>query len=469
FCSSSGAPERPEMRHAQVFRLLHAFGPVGVLCASGQAALPRSVRIDGQRFVSSQTGVPIVLGGPNVVVKGPPYLPSVSGDKICNDIRTPECKASGTCTSCSTFNQADVDHIKSMGWNFIRLGVVWAGAQPKDADVLDPDFLHRLHAILNLTDDNGIHVMLDNHGDMVGSAGCGNGVPMWFQQKAAPELIGKPLHTDFPYTLLATTSIYKTDGYDHCGQDAAKWAAYAGDPNYNLLNECCQALNSPNPGGLGFTTISQKTMDYMFDGGPGRKDFVRFWTLMAQAVKEHPSAFAAELMNEPMSIHRKSMFDTWRACAESIHTVIPDMSVSICDIGEASLLPDWITDLTGGHEDISDETVKWIKASSNVFYAWHYGNAPAAVENMQAISKEWDVPTFGTELQCSQFDAASAANISHSYWHYSAYCNTDNKFRNWFGNLTVPTETFGACILGWGGGNSSNCPTSPKGTSVLII
>ena len=26
----------------------------------------------------------------------------------------------------------------------------------------------------------------------------------------------------------------------HCGDDAEKWAAYSGDPNYNLLNECCK-------------------------------------------------------------------------------------------------------------------------------------------------------------------------------------------------------------------------------------
>ncbi len=82
-------------------------------------------------------------------------------------------------------------------------GVVWAGAQPRDENALDPDFLWRLDAILNLTDAHGIavlfttcritvlslshkslnvcsrapiQVMLDNHGDMVGSAGCGNGV-----------------------------------------------------------------------------------------------------------------------------------------------------------------------------------------------------------------------------------------------------------------------------------------------------
>ena len=46
---------------------------------------------------------------------------------------------------------------------------------------------------------------------------------------------------------------------------------------------------------------------------------------------------------------------------------------------------------------------------------------------------------------------AQAANISLSYWHYSSYCTTGPAF----GNRVVPDETFGACILGWGGGESS--------------
>jgi len=419
----------------------------------GQASLPRNVRIDGQQFVLAVTNTPIVLGGPNVVVKGPPYMPSVSGDKICSDIVDSECGKTGSCTSCYTFNQADVDHIKSLGWNFIRLGVVWAGAQPRDGNSLDPDFLQRLHAVLNLTDANGIHVMLDNHGDMVGSAGCGNGVPMWLQKKAAPELIGKPLYTALPYSLVSSISVTKVNGFDYCGHDSSKWAAHAGDPNYNLLNECCQAMNSGNPGGLGFTTISQKTMDYILAPGPGRDSFVRFWKLMAEAVKSHPSAFAAELMNEPISIRRTYMFDTWRACAEAINKVIPDMSVSICDVGEGSVFPAWVSTLTGGAELISKQTIEWIKASNNVFYAWHYGNEPQNVKNMQAISKEWKVPSFATETGCDQFNAAAAANISHSYWHYSSYCNTGPSF----GNRRAPANTFGACILGWASGDSSKC------------
>ena len=79
----------------------------------------------------------------------------------------------------------------------------------------------------------------------------------------------------------------------------------------------------------------------VFDG-PGRQDFVRFWKLMAEAVVDHPSAFAAELMNEPMTIRRKDAFNTWRACAEAINEVIPDMSVSICDVGEGPVIPSWV-------------------------------------------------------------------------------------------------------------------------------
>jgi hypothetical protein len=388
------------------------------------------------------------------VVKGPPYLPSVSGDTICNDVVNDECSRTGTCKSCFTFNQADVDHIKSLGWNFIRLGVIWAGAQPRDEDQLDPDFVERLHAVLNLTDANGIHVMLDNHGDMW--AGCGNGAPMWFQKKAAPHLIGTPPVTHFPYNLLDSINVKKVPGYEHCGGDATKWAKFAGDPNYNLLNECCLAMNSGNPGGNGFTAIAQTTLDYMYEGGEGRADFVRYWRLMAEAVKQHPSAFAFELMNEPLTIRRKWNFETSKVVADAIHEVIPDASVSLSDTGEGIVFPSWWLKLSRARIDLPTHIVEWIKNSSNVFYAWHYGDVPEDIKNAQEISKLWGIPTFGTELGCGQFAAAAEAGISHSYWHYSSYCNTGPAF----GNRSVPQETFGACLLGWAGGDSSKCAQS---------
>ncbi len=426
------------------------------LAACHAAPATRNVRISGRQFVLSATNETLVMAGPNVVVKGPPYMPAVTGNTVCNDTVNDECTASGTCKTCYTFNQADVDHLKAMGWNAIRLGVVWAGAQPRDEDSLDADFVKRLQAVLALCDANGIHVVLDNHGDMVGSAGCGNGVPMWFSQKAAGELIGKPLETGLPYSLVPSLEIKKLSGYDRCGSNASKWAEHAGDPNYNLLNECCQAMNSPNPGALGYTTISQKTMDYMVKPGQGRDDFVRFWKLVAEAVVDHPSAFAAELMNEPMTIRRRDMFDTWRAVTEAVNEVIPDMSVSITDTGEGAVLPAWVDDIAGAGIDIDKDTVEWIKQSETVFYSWHWYGEPKdatdAVKNVQALTEQFDCPSFATEFgSCSAWQAARDANISHTYWHYSSYCDTGPSF----GNKSVPANTFGACILGWAGGDSS--------------
>ena len=326
-------------------------------------------------------------------------------------------------------------------------------------DALDPDFKSRLHDILSLCDQTGIYVILDNHGDMVGSQGCGNGVPTWVQIKAAPHLIGMPLVTDFPYNRIPSITVENVPGFSYCGMNASKWLNYAGNPNYNLMNECCQQMNSGgNPGGLGYTTISQATMNYIISPGEGRDSFVRFWSLVAQEVMLHPSAFAAELMNEPMTIKRQDMYDTWRAVAIAINTVIPDMSVSICDVGEGAVMPSWITDIVGAGFALNNATVDWIRNSTTLFYSWHWYGAPAtpeeAVKNVMAIQNDWNVPSFLTEFgDCAAWPVARAANISHSYWHYSSYCNTGASF----GNRTVPEDTFGACILGWADGNSSNC------------
>ena len=131
-------------------------------------------------------------------------------------------------------------------------------------------------------------------------------------------------------------------------------------------------------------------------------------------------------MNEPMTIRRKEAFNTWRTCAEAINEVIPDMSVSICDVGEGPVIPSWIVDLVGADVLIDGDTIEWIKASNNVFYAWHYYSYPStpqiAVENALAIQKDWNIPSFNTEFgSCEAWNESVAANISVTYWHYSSY------------------------------------------------
>ena len=105
---------------------------------------------------------------------------------------------------------------------------------------------------------------------------------------------------------------------------------------------------------------------------------------------------------------------------------------------------------------IDHETLAWIRASTTTFYAWHWYGEPSsatqAATNVLAIMADWNVPSFATEFgSCDAWRAAAAANLSHSYWHYSSYCTTGPSF----GNRSAPDDTFGACILGWAGADSS--------------
>ena len=324
-------------------RLLKAWAVAAgcALSVFGAASAPRLVRVSGGHFVLAATGAPIILAGPNVVVKGPPYLPTVDLDApACADVVDDACAAAGTCSSCTTFGLADVANFRAHGWNAMRLGVVWAGAQPRDEDALDADFAARLHALLNLTDAAGLAVVLDNHGDMVGTANCGNGVPAWVQARAAGALVGAPLATAFPFDVVPGLQVTALAGYGACGSNASAWAAHAGDANYNLLSPCCRAMNAGgNPGALGFTTLAQATMDYVVSAGAGRASFVRFWALLAAAAAVHPSAVAAELMNEPMTLRRTRAFDTWREAGRALTARVPDMAVAGADTGEAVVLP----------------------------------------------------------------------------------------------------------------------------------
>jgi hypothetical protein len=65
----------------------------------------REIIVQDTDFILRQTGEKIVLVGPNVVVKGPPYLPDVTGNSYCIDHVDSTCSSNGACSSCTTFNQ----------------------------------------------------------------------------------------------------------------------------------------------------------------------------------------------------------------------------------------------------------------------------------------------------------------------------------------------------------------------------
>jgi hypothetical protein len=159
---------------------------------------------------------------------------------------------------------------------------------------------------------------------------------------------------------------------------------------------------------------------------------------------------ALELMNEPMSLRRRALYDTWHAAGEAVNAVVPDLAVSVTDVGEVFELPHWFVKLAGGGIDISDSAMAWIKRSGTAFYSWHWPNPATnlhAEDRILQLMADWHVPSALTECySCASWHTAAAQNMSRFFWSYSPYCTTGPVY----GNRSVPEDTFGACILGWG-------------------
>ena len=287
-------------------------------CAAALPPAPRNIVISAKSFVSRASNQTVLLKGANVVMKASPWLPPVTGDTLCSDHWYSN-------FTCYAFTQRDAAHITGdMGWNFIRLGVVWAGAQPKNEPELDPEWLSRLHALLDLAAQHGIHVLLDVHQDDVGTATCGEGVPQWFSALATPSRIGKPIR---PLPFAGGEFPHQPDGL--CGtNDTKTWALYAGSDEYSITNPCCVRYNG---GGnswarMEFTWEAQETVHYLFRNKVGRAYYTRYIGLLAAAVRDYPAAFGIELMNEPPSIERDAMYATWQVAARMMSVPI-DCSV----------------------------------------------------------------------------------------------------------------------------------------------
>ena len=380
------------------------------------------------RFVDRRTNATTTLRGPNVVVKGAPWLPAVAGSTVCDDGRN---------GSCTTFNAADGAHIRARGWNAIRLGVTWAGAQPRGPGELDAAWVERLRAVLRLCDAWNISVLLDAHQDAVGTAVCGEGVPQWVSALATPGEIGRPLRGALRK---------QPDG--KCGEDdVAGWAAHAGEDDYNTANGCCLRYNQGGWSDLMATEQAQATLHFWVATDRGRGLYAAFMGKLAAAVADLPAAVGIEPMNEPPSPNLAALYRLWEQCEAAIHAAVPDMAVAIADTGEAPL--------PGTHVLLPPAAHQWVARAPHLFYAWHWYGTPKdpndALRNAQDIARKFGVPSLLTEfMSCTVQQLAEKAGVGYLYWHYSSYCNTRPSAQY------DPTKAaFGACITGWGAGDSN--------------
>ncbi|KAK3813055.1 MAG: glycoside hydrolase superfamily [Benniella sp.] len=128
-----------------------------------QADLSKIVRVNPstQHFIDAQ-GRSRFFHGTNMVKKSFPWHHDVNNF-----------------TPSWSIVDRDIELMKSLNINIVRLGVHWAGVEPVRGQY-NQTYLDVTQGIIKKLQDNGIYTLVDQHQDVWAAQLCGHGAPLWF-------------------------------------------------------------------------------------------------------------------------------------------------------------------------------------------------------------------------------------------------------------------------------------------------
>jgi len=204
---------------------------------------------EGGDFVDSCERIRI-WHGLNVVQKSYPYIPTSIYTK-----------------DGSSLSPEDALLWASLGFNVVRLGVMWAGAVPTKRGEVNITYLSSLAALSQLLyDKQGIYTFLDAHQDGFSEWFCDDGAPVWAAKEysvgataAFPEPLARPINS--------TTS--------------------------------CSTLSNIPWSELYLTYAVGKAFQTLYASPQGQKDFGDFWGEVVKSFRGNTGVLGWELLNEP--------------------------------------------------------------------------------------------------------------------------------------------------------------------------
>eukprot|EP01031_Cornospumella_fuschlensis_P045305 gene45305-55427_t len=201
------------------------------------AAFPTFSTSDAAPYFFDNLNRPRVFHGSNFVQKGWPWYPEV------------------------LTNESHIAELASLGFNTIRLGFMWTGAEPQKGQY-NETYFDIMGSIVDTLAKYEIYPFLDVHQDVMSSYFClYDGFPTWAVDESAT-----PAHA-FSWPL-------KPEGDNMCPYSRG-WAS-------NYFSEAC---------GVAFQTLYTPNSSL-------QKDFVAFWQKTASYFKDKP-ILGYELINEP--------------------------------------------------------------------------------------------------------------------------------------------------------------------------
>lgn len=385
--------------------------------------LPTKERV----FVDPQ-GRQRLFHGANVVVKGPPWLPSRSGF----DWRT-------------SLVKEDFKLMREAGMNSMRLGVMWAGAEPSRGKYNETYFA-QIKAIIEEAAEYGIYTFADMHQDAFSERFCGEGVPVWAVHDDGTFLT-------FPEPFMPAFKL-GSDGFP-TRQDCNKLRAKMG-------------MN----GQEGYATPAlEMATQRLYQNYDGLADaWGLFFAKFATFTKGIDAVLGINLINEPFT------GSAWR--------------------NPFRLLPSWANQMLLKGYDVVNKHVRQVNDDLLIFFpgtpwsdvrghemndgfthppggpqyanrsvlSFHYYEPPQAVDSeelyigkvMLGNARRLETALFLTETWGTASSmpwgksapAAEAHGVSWSYWEWKDFCYETPHSRN----STSQWAAYGACKTGYGGG-----------------
>ncbi|MDQ2627469.1 MAG: cellulase family glycosylhydrolase, partial [Actinomycetota bacterium] len=185
-------------------------------------------------WLTDADGRVLILHGVNEVNKGAPFTPEANH-----------------------FDEQHAAYLAANGVNAVRVGVIWAGVEPKPG-VIDYDYLASIKATVDMLAKHGIVSVIDMHQDLYSDTitGIGDGAPEWAVQTGDALNINFGWPWNYPLNFAVNhawdafwTNSAAPDGIGLQNHYAAMFQAVAGYFNGNPNVAGYEIMNEPWPGG----------------------------------------------------------------------------------------------------------------------------------------------------------------------------------------------------------------------------
>ncbi len=232
-------------------QLMNHIIPLLVFLIQYYISAPLKINTKTRQIIDDQ-GRERFFHGINVIMKQSPWLPETR----FFDIDT-------------SFNEDDMRNLEDWGFNIIRLGTQWQGAEPTRGQY-NMTYFNELKAIVEKSKSFNIYTLLDFHQDVLAPEFCGEGLPKWAV---------KVPNSTYKFPIPLQFSPFQVDS--------------EGIP---LKSEC----NKIEWTHLHFTYAIGKAYQALYKNVDNIADsFALFWRTVANMFKNEDYVIGYELMNEP--------------------------------------------------------------------------------------------------------------------------------------------------------------------------